>query len=99
MDVVSKAWKVQLPTFAIFLVAYYAGLPDILMGYINEEPLESLVIFLIVNTAGWMLAAKFHAIIQKTFLAWMDVTLFNPITKSTKRIKLLFSRRSRFPCH
>lgn len=62
MDVVSKAWKVQLPTFAIFLVAYYAGLPDILMGYINEEPLESLVIFLIVNTAGWILAAKFHAI-------------------------------------
>lgn len=82
VGIVSKTWQSRLVTFTISIIAYYSGLPDILLGYINEEPVESIVTYFIINTAGWVIAGKFHGLIQKYFLAWAEVAMFKSIPKS-----------------
>lgn len=85
VGLVSKAWQSRLVSFTISIIAYYSGLPDILIGYINEEPVESMVTYFIVNTAGWVIAAKFHGLIQKHFLAWVEVAMFKSIPTSLSK--------------
>lgn len=65
MGVVNEVWGNRLLSFYIILISYYGGLPDILMGHINEEPVETMVAYFIVNTIGWFMAARFHSIVIK----------------------------------
>jgi len=50
----------QLLAFYIVATAYYCAVPDILMGYLKEETLETEVVYFIINIFIWITAAEFH---------------------------------------
>lgn len=76
VHLVNEAWSGKILAFAIVLISYYGTLPDILMAYIADEPPVSVLVYAFVNTFGWVAAAKFHAMVQQTFLVWSEASLF-----------------------
>lgn len=71
MDIINEYFVNQILAWYLVVVAFYCKVPEIVMSPLFTQSKLFMFVYMTCDSIGWLTAAEYYHLVQKTFLRWL----------------------------